>query len=132
MVLSRSSVFMGCRYVHEWTSQYGGGGANVATTCPCGADVDSLSHLMFDCPAMAEVATSAQRSSMFDGIRSLPGCEELCSVLHMYTSSIKVMRFVSGQVWGGSGADQLVSKHVAGYISCAGFKFVFLTHDMSR
>ncbi|KAF6250317.1 hypothetical protein COO60DRAFT_895287 [Scenedesmus sp. NREL 46B-D3] len=82
-------VRMGCLCVHERTSQLGGRRANPTSGCPCcGAEVESLSHLMFDCPA-----TSAQRDSMFAEIRSMPGCaEKLRSVLSMADSSIKVLR----------------------------------------
>ncbi|KAF6246119.1 hypothetical protein COO60DRAFT_1224774 [Scenedesmus sp. NREL 46B-D3] len=71
--------------------------ANSTSGCPCcGAEVESLSHFMFDCPA-----TSAQRDSMFAEIRFLPGCaEKLRSVLSMADSSIKVLRFVSDDIWG--------------------------------
>ncbi|KAF6264051.1 hypothetical protein COO60DRAFT_269516 [Scenedesmus sp. NREL 46B-D3] len=71
-----------------WASTHkscaGGRRANSTSGCPCcGAEVESLSLLMFDCPA-----TSAQRDSMFAEIRSMPGCaEKLCSVLSMADSS---------------------------------------------
>ena len=60
-------VRMGCLCVHERTSRYGGSRADSNTACPaCGQGVESLSHLMFDCPA-----TSAQRDTMFDEMRSV-------------------------------------------------------------
>jgi hypothetical protein len=58
-------VQMGCFCVHERTSRYGGSRADSNTACPaCGQGVESLSHLMFDCPA-----ASVQRDTMFDGAR---------------------------------------------------------------
>jgi hypothetical protein len=55
---------MGSLCVHERTSRYGGSRADSSTACPaCGQNVESLSHLMFDCPA-----TSAQRDTMLDEI----------------------------------------------------------------
>jgi hypothetical protein len=55
-------VRMACLCVHERTSRYGGCRADSNTACPaCVQNVESLSHLMFDCPA-----TSAQRDTMFN------------------------------------------------------------------
>ncbi|KAF6254033.1 hypothetical protein COO60DRAFT_361307 [Scenedesmus sp. NREL 46B-D3] len=106
-------VRMGCLCVHERTSQCGGRRANSTSGCPCcGAEVESLSHLMFNCPA-----TSAQRDSMFAEIRSLPGCaEKLRSVLSMADSSIKVLRFVSDDIWGSSGRCRMVSPCIAAFL----------------
>ncbi|KAF6255586.1 hypothetical protein COO60DRAFT_1534458, partial [Scenedesmus sp. NREL 46B-D3] len=74
--------------------------------------VESLSHFMFDCPA-----TSAQRDDMFAEIRSLPGCaEKLRSVLSMADSSIKVLRFVSDDIWGSSGRCLMVSPCIAAFL----------------
>jgi hypothetical protein len=75
-------VRMGCLCVHERTSRYGGSRADSNTACPaCGQGVESLSHLMLDCPA-----TSVQRDTMFDEIRSAlqdvaGGAEKLRNVL---------------------------------------------------
>jgi hypothetical protein len=106
-------VRMGCLCVHERTSQFGGRRANSTSGCPCcGAEVESLSHFMFDCPA-----TSAQRDDMFAEIRSLPGCaEKLRSVLSMADSSIKVLRFVSDDIWGSSGRCLMVSPCIAAFL----------------
>jgi hypothetical protein len=64
LIISMMRVRMGCLCVHERTSRYGGsryGGtipvwfrcrADSNTACPaCGQNVESLSHLMFDCSA---------------------------------------------------------------------------------
>jgi hypothetical protein len=67
-----------------------------STACPaCGQNVESLSHLMFDRPA-----TSAQRDTMLDKIRSVlrqvvGGAERLRNVLALSDASIKLLRFVS-------------------------------------
>jgi hypothetical protein len=91
-------VRMGSLCVHERTSQYGGRRADRNTACPCcGAEVESLSHLMFDCSA-----ASAQRDSMFYAIKSVSGCcaEKLRTVMSMSYSSIRLLHFVSDNVWG--------------------------------
>jgi hypothetical protein len=62
--------------------------------CPaCGQGVESLSHLMFDCPA-----TSVQRDTMFDEIRSAlqdvaGGAEKLRNVLSLPDASTKLFPF---------------------------------------
>ncbi|KAF6259810.1 hypothetical protein COO60DRAFT_1511392 [Scenedesmus sp. NREL 46B-D3] len=67
---------------------------------------------MFDCPA-----TCAQRDDMFAEIRSLPGCaEKLRSNLSMADSSIKVLRFVSDDIWGSSGRCLMVSPCIAAFL----------------
>jgi hypothetical protein len=77
-------VRMGSLCVHERTSQYGGRRADRNTACPCcGAEVESLSHLMFDCSA---TYASVQRDSMFVAImmiKSVSSCcaEKLCTVM---------------------------------------------------
>jgi hypothetical protein len=52
---------------------------------------------MFDCSA-----TSAQRDTMFDAIKSVSGCcaEKLRTVMSMSDSSVKLLRFGSDNVWG--------------------------------
>jgi hypothetical protein len=87
--------------VHERTSRYGGSRADSNTACPaCGQGVESLSHLMFDCPA-----TSAQRDTMFDEIRSAlrDVAENLRNVSSLTDASTKLLRFVSDDVWGSRG-----------------------------
>jgi hypothetical protein len=64
--------------------------------------VESLSHLMFDCPA-----TSAQGDTIYDEIRSVlrdarGGAEKLRNVLSLTDASTK-LRFVSDDVWGSRG-----------------------------
>jgi hypothetical protein len=61
--------------------------------------VESLSHLMFECPA-----TSAHGDEMwYDEIRSLPGCaEKMRSLMSLPDASSKVLRFVSDDVWDSS------------------------------
>jgi hypothetical protein len=54
---------------------------------------------MFDCPA-----TSAQRDTMFDEIRSVlrdvcGGAEKLRNVLSLTDASTKLLRFISDDVW---------------------------------
>ncbi|KAF6264609.1 hypothetical protein COO60DRAFT_1483401 [Scenedesmus sp. NREL 46B-D3] len=54
---------------------------------------------------------------MFAEIRSLPGCaEKLRSVLSMADSSIKVLRFVSDDIWGSSGRCLMVSPCIAAFL----------------
>jgi hypothetical protein len=60
---------------------------------------------MFDCPA-----TSAQRDTMLDDIRSVlrgvrGGAEKLRSVLSLTDASTKLLRFVSDDVWGSRGVS---------------------------
>jgi hypothetical protein len=68
------------------------------TTPACGQGLESLSHLMFDCPA-----TSVQRDTLFDEIRSAlqdvaGGAEKLCNVLSLPDASTKLLRFVSDDI----------------------------------
>jgi hypothetical protein len=79
-------------------------------------DVESLSHLMFDCPA-----TSAQRDTMFDDIRSVlrdvaGGAEKLGNVLSLPDASTKLLRFVSDDVWGSRGVCRVISRSIAEYL----------------
>jgi hypothetical protein len=107
-------VRMGCLCVHERTSRYGGGRASSNTACPaCGEEVESLSHLMFDCPA-----TTVQRDHMFNEIRavSAPCAEKLRNVLAMTDASTKLLRFVSDDIWGSRGVCRLVSRPIAEYL----------------
>ena len=102
-------VRIGCLCVHERTSRFGGRRANPTTACPaCGA-AESLSHFMFECPA-----TSSLRNSMFDGIRALPGCaEKLRTLLSMHDASVRVLRFVSDDLWGGAEEAMFVARLIA-------------------
>jgi hypothetical protein len=54
---------------------------------------------------------------MFDAIKSVSGCcaEKLRAVMSMSDSSIKLLRFVSDNVWG-SADCQFVFRHVAEYL----------------
>jgi hypothetical protein len=110
-------VRMGSLCVHERTSRYGGSRANTSTACPaCGQNVESLSHLMFDCPA-----TSAQRDAMLDEIRSVlrpvvGGAEKLRNVLAMSDASTKLLRFISDDVWGSKGVCQVISRSISAYL----------------
>jgi hypothetical protein len=79
--------------------------------------VESLSHLMFDCPA-----TSAQRDTMLDEIRSVlqqtvaGGAGKLRNVLSLADVSTKLLRFVSDDVWGSKGVCRRVSRSIAAYL----------------
>jgi hypothetical protein len=92
-------VRMGSLCRHERTSQYEGRRADRNTVCPCcGAEVDSLSHLMFDCSA-----TSAQRDTMFDAIKSVSGfaqrnCALLCLCLIQKSSCCVSCLIMFGEV----------------------------------
>jgi hypothetical protein len=78
-------VRMECLCVHERTSHYGGSRADSNTACPArGQNVESLSHLMFDCPAVAVAG----------------GAGKLRNVLSLTDASTKLLRFVSDDVWG--------------------------------
>jgi hypothetical protein len=72
---------------------------------------------MFDYPA-----TSAQRDTMFDEIRSVlqqtvaGGAEKLRNVLSLTDASTKLLRFVSDYVWGSKGVCRLVSRSIAAYL----------------
>jgi hypothetical protein len=72
---------------------------------------------MFDCPA-----TSAQRDTMFDQIRSVlhhtvaGGAEKMRNVLSLTDASDKLLRFVSDDVWGSKGVCRPVSRGIAAYL----------------
>jgi hypothetical protein len=110
-------VRMSCLWAHERTRQYGGSRADSNTACPaCGQGVESLSHLMFDCPA-----TSVQRDAMFDEIRSVlrdvrGGAERLRNVLSLTDASTKLLRFVSDDVWGSRGVCRVISRSIAEHL----------------
>jgi hypothetical protein len=76
-----------------------------------------LLHLMFDCPA-----TSAQRDTMLDDIRSVlqqtvaGGSEKMRNVLSLTDASTKLLRFFSFDVWGSKGVCRLVSRSIAAYL----------------
>jgi hypothetical protein len=58
---------------------------------------------MFDCPA-----TSAQRDTMFDEIRSVlrdvrGGAEKLRNVMSLTDASTKLLRFITYDIWGSRG-----------------------------
>ena len=99
--------------MHARTSRYGGSRANPNTACPaCGMEVESLPHLMFECPA-----TSSLRDSILTKIRGLPDCaEKLRSVLSLSDAAAKVLRFVSDDVWGSVEVGMLVSRFIADYL----------------
>jgi hypothetical protein len=68
---------------------------------------------MFDCPA-----TSVQRDTMFDEIRSAlqdvaGGAEKLRSVLSLPDASTKLLRFVSDDIWGSRGRGRVISRSIA-------------------
>ncbi len=107
-------VRLGCLAVHERTSRYGGRRANGNTACPaCGAGVESLSHLLFDC-----AATSVQRDEMFNEIRALSGCAaKLRNLLSITDAEVKVKRFVSDDAWGS--VRLLVSRFIADFFEKA-------------
>ena len=106
-------VRLGCLCVHMRTSRFGGRKANPNTACPaCGADGETLSHFVLECPA-----TSSLRSAMFDDIRALPGCaEKLRTILSMHDASVKVLRFVSDDLWGGTEMAMCIARLVADYL----------------
>lgn len=110
-------VRMGSLCVHERTRHYGGSRADSNTACPaCGQGAESLSHLMFDC-----LATSVQRDTMFDDIRSVlrgvrGGAEKLRNVLSLTDASTKLLRFVSDDVWGSRGVCRVISRSIAEYL----------------
>jgi hypothetical protein len=54
---------------------------------------------------------------MFDAIKSVSGCcaEKLRTVMSMSDSSIKLLRFVSDNVWG-SADRQFVFRHIGEYL----------------
>ena len=107
-------VRLGCLAVHERTSRYGGRRADGNAACPaCGAGVESLSHLLFDC-----AATSVQRDEMFNEIRALSGCAaKLRNLLSITDAEVKVKRFVSDDAWGS--ARLLVSRFIADFLEKA-------------
>jgi hypothetical protein len=72
--------------------------------------------LMFDCPA-----TSAQRDTMLDEIRSVlrqvaGGAEKLRNVLALSDASTKLLRFISDDVWGSKGVCRVISKSISSYL----------------
>jgi hypothetical protein len=81
-----------------------------------GQGVESLSHLMFDCPA-----TSVQRDTMFDEIRSAlqdvaGGAEKLRNVLSLPDAATKLLCFVSDDIWGSRGRCRVISGSIAEYL----------------
>jgi hypothetical protein len=101
-------VQMGFVCVHEGTSHYRSSRADSNTACPaCGQNVESLSHLVFYCPA-----TSAQIDTVLNDVRSVlrqvagpapGGAEKVRDVLALTDASTKLLRFVSDDFWGSKG-----------------------------
>ena len=106
-------IRLSCLCVHARTRKYGGNRANGTAPCPaCGAANETLEHLVLHCPA-----TSSLRNSMFDEIRSLPGCaEKLRSILSESDSSAQVLHCVSDGVWGRAGVGMLASRLIADFV----------------
>ena len=95
-------VRLGCLSVHERTARFARHSDNDdeviegQAPCPaCGADVESIAHLMFECSASATA-----RSCMFDIIKStVDGESRLQQCLSFSCSKKKVARFVSCDFW---------------------------------
>jgi hypothetical protein len=109
-------VRLRCLCVHARTSKYGGRRANPTTVCPaCGSATETLSHFVLECPDTADL-----RESMYAELRRLPGCaEKLRTLLAMTDPSAMVLRFVSDDVWGGSGVCRLAARLIADYLVLA-------------
>ena len=74
-----------------------------STTERAGAD-ESLSHLLFDCPA-----SQAARRVMFDQIKGVEGCDaKLTACLSIQNEKERVCRFVSDDIWGSADTLQCV------------------------
>jgi hypothetical protein len=109
-------VRLRCLCVHARTSTFGGRRSNPATVCPaCGSATETLAHFVLECPA-----TSAVRAAMYAELRRLSGCaEKLRSLLAMTDSSDMVLRFVSDDIWGGSGTCRVVARLIADFLVLA-------------
>lgn len=108
---------MGCLCVHERTSRYGGSRADSYTAChACGQGVESLSHLMFDCPAtLLRGILCLMRFGLFC-VMLLVALKKLRNVLSLTDASTKLLRFVSDDIWGSRGVCRVISRSVAKYL----------------
>ena len=94
-------VRLGCLCVHERTSRFAGchvddDEVQGQAPCPaCGASIESIAHLMFECPV-----TATARSHMYHVIKtSANGESKLQQCLNLSCDKQKVARFVSCDLW---------------------------------
>jgi hypothetical protein len=113
-------VRLGCLSVHEHTSRFArrniddDDGVQGQAPCPaCGATVESVAHLMFECPV-----TTTARAQMYHVIKaSVNGESKLQQCLNLSCDKKKVARFVSCDLWNDKHA--LVSKAIAMFLQKA-------------
>ena len=84
--------------------------------CPaCHSADESLSHLLFDCPA-----SQAARRVMFDQIKGVEGCDaKLTACLSIQNEKERVCRFVSDDIWGSADTLQCVLPCITQYLASA-------------
>lgn len=106
-------IRVGCLGVRAVTSKWGGRRANNNKSCPaCGAETESISHLLLECPAYCTA-----RNVMFDSIKAVPGCaEKLQTCLTAADHDYKALRFVSCDYWGSIANTFVVSRAIANYL----------------
>jgi len=112
-------VRLGCLSVHERTARYARR-VNASDEdlhqlpCPaCGAPVESIAHLMFDCPV-----TSVEREAMYDVLKaSADDAAKLEECLAISCPQQKVARFVSCNYWKNEYGG--VTKAIADYLGQA-------------
>jgi hypothetical protein len=113
-------VRLGCLSVHEHTSRFARRNhidddvQGQAPCLACGATVESVARLMFECP----VTTTAARAQMYHVIKaSVNGESKLQQCLNLSCDKKKVARFVSCDMWNDKHA--LVSKAIAMFLQNA-------------
>ena len=116
-------VRLGCLSVHERTSRFARRHIAVdddveiahQPPCPaCGASVESIAHLMFECPVSATA-----RTQMFDIIKLSDDRQlKLMQCLNLACDKKKVARFVSCDLWKDD-THGVVSKAIAAYLQKA-------------
>jgi hypothetical protein len=114
-------VRLGCLSVHERTSRFARHVDDAddeivhQPPCPaCGASVESIAHLMFECPASATA-----RTQMFDIIKlSDDRQSKLMQCLNLVCDKKKVARFVSCDLWKDD-THGVVSKAIAAFLQKA-------------